>query len=81
MMATMQHHIILKNFQHAVVMIYVLHHCNHMVFMKHIMVSEVVDLKQSLNYKSLAFKMSAFKPPSMLSLNGNVADNWCKWKH
>ena len=53
-MATMQHHIILKNFQHVVVMIYVLHHCNHMVFIKHIMVSEVVDLKQSLNYKSLA---------------------------
>ena len=34
------------------VMIYVLRHCNHVVIIiKHGMVSEVVDLKHSLNYK------------------------------
>ena len=34
------------------VMIYVLRHCNHVgIIIKHGMVSEVVDLKHSLNYK------------------------------
>ena len=58
-----------------IVMIYVLRHCNHVVIIiKHGMVSEVVDLKHSLNYK-IYLKMSAFKPPSTLSLEGNVAYN------